>query len=207
MVTDNRIPVVLSPEDIHDELLAPAERQQMADKYRSLFHELDTLGLDDAAYGLRRSELLQCRYRETLALTRPRLVGVDVYGRRILPPDEYLAQLGRLIGREQVDFKRTLSAPVTFRRGGQPHVVQVDHNLVPFLQRLSDAGYGTGQSDSGTLSDHPNYRYVQDSPQGLYVTGECIYFNKQGSSAYLTFWKPEASVVRDIGDVVCSQPL
>lgn len=205
MHTDYRKPVVLHPEDIHDSLLTPAERQQISLKYDALLAERDGLPLGDAEYGLRLTELVQRKYREILSLTRPRLVGFDVYGRRILPPSEYLAQLARKIGREQIDFKRTLSAPVTFTRQGQPHVVQVDYNLAPFLQRLADAGYGTGQSDSGTLSDHPNYRYIQDSPEGLYVTGECICFNKQGSGAYLTFWKPEASMVRDMGDVVCSQ--
>ena len=205
MVTDNRKPVVLRPEDIHDALLTYPERQQIVHKYDALQKELDGADLDDVSYLQCLIELVQRKYREILSLTRQRLCHLDVHGHRILPPDEYLAKLAQLDGRQSVEFNRTLTAPVTFIRQGQPHVVQVDHNLAPFLQRLAVAGYGTGQSDSGTLSDHPNYRYVDDSRRGLYIKGECICFNKQGSSAYLTFWKPDADVVSGIGDVVCSQ--
>lgn len=197
--------VILKPSDLHSELLSPYESRQIQKAFDDKVFALYEKKLDDDTEQTYLFEYIQQKCRDILALTRPRIDTKDVLGRPILSTEEYKQRIAAMTGSEAVRFRSTISAPVTFKRNGEPHVVNVDYNLAPFLQRLADSGYGTGQSDSGTLSDHPNYRYVSDSKQGLYAEGECIYFNKQGSGAYLTFWKPEATVVKGMGDVVCTQ--
>lgn len=200
-----RRPVYLSPNQLHVELLTRLENQKIQQEFDKHIIAVWDAKLPENEEHKQLEEILQQKYRKILSITRPRINQTDVHGYPILSPSEYLGKLGTMDERNAVAFKSTITAPVTFTRHGQPHVVNVDYNLAPFLQRLTDSGYGTGQSDSGTLSDHPNYRYVSDSKQGLYSEGECIYFNKQGSGAYLTFWKPEATVVKGMGDVVCTQ--
>ena len=200
-----RKPVYLSPNQLHVELLTRLEDRKIQQEFDKHIIAVWDAKLPELEEHKQLEEILQAKYRKILSITRPRMNQTDVYGHPILSPSEYLEKLGTMDERNAVAFKNTITAPVTFTRHGQPHVVNVDYNLAPFLQRLADSGYGTGQSDSGTLTDHPNYRYVQDCKQGLYTKGECIYFNKQGSGAYLTFWKPEAEAVKEAGDVICTQ--
>ena len=155
--------VILRPKDIHSELLDHIERAQIQYKFDKEVMAMMDKDMADDEYKDVMGELLQKKWRDILAITRPRFDKHDVLGRPILSTEEYKDRIAGMTEDEVMQFKKTITAPVTFRRNGEPHVVQVDHNLAPFLQRMADAGYGTGQSDSGTLSDHPNYRYVSDS--------------------------------------------
>lgn len=108
----------------------------------------------------------------------------DVTGQRILTAEEWniLPEIERKLR------SQTITALVTDKKGKS---FSVDYNLQKPLQRILNAGFHTGQSDSGTVSDHPGYRYVADSNTGEYLQGDLI---KPGKGSYLTFWKPEAKV-------------
>lgn len=105
----------------------------------------------------------------------------DVRGERIPTTEEW----NRLPEEERKLRSQTITAQVS-NQDGQAY--SIDYNLQEPLQRILNAGFRTGQSDSGTVSDHPGYRYVEDSKMGSYRAGDLI---KPGGS-YLTFWKPEA---------------
>ena len=105
----------------------------------------------------------------------------DVRGERIPTTEEW----NRLSEEERKLRSQTITAQVS-NQDGQAY--SIDYNLQEPLQRILNAGFRTGQSDSGTVSDHPGYRYVEDSKRGSYRAGDLI---KPGGS-YLTFWKPEA---------------
>lgn len=126
---------------------------------------------------------------------QPEMPVADVKGEKILSADEW----NRLSDENQEKLKSTLTAKVTDVNG---KTFSVDHNLAKPLQKIIDAGYKTGQSDSGTVSDHPNYRYVEDDKNGNYKKGDVI---EAGGGAYLTFWKPEANVVEKAGSEINTQ--
>lgn len=171
-------------------------------EYRQVSKRLSELS--DKARQFQENNAEQTR-RDILAVTRERMDTKDVKGNPILSPQAYLEMTGNphLSKKEQDELRNrltTITADVHITgTDGKAKAVKVDYNLAPYLQRIVDSGYSTGQSDSGTLSDHPYYRYVEDDKKGRYVKGECICLNKQGSSAYLTFWKPEAEWVARSG--------
>lgn len=118
----------------------------------------------------------------------------DVNGERIRPAASWnalvdWAETDKLMKENVELLKRTITAPVTNKDG---KTFQVDFNLAAPLQRIIDAGFHTGQSDSGTVADHPNQRYVEDSDSGLFRKGDPL---PPGCTAYLTFWLPEAQGV------------
>lgn len=120
---------------------------------------------------------------------------IDVNGNRILTPDEWNA----LTDEEREPLENTITKVVTNKDG---KTFNVDHNLAEPLQRILNAGYQTGQSDSGTISDHPGYRYVEDDVNGKYKKGDPI---ESGSGAYLTFWLPSARKIVELGGKINSQ--
>lgn len=171
-------------------------------EYRQVMKRLSELS--DKAHQFHENNAEQTR-RDILAVTRERMDTKDVKGNPILSPQAYLEMIENpnLSKKELNDLKirlTTITADVYITgTDGKVKPVKIDYNLAPYLQRIIDCGYSTGQSDSGTLSDHPYYRYVEDDKKGKYVKGECICLNKQGSSAYLTFWKPESQWVAKSG--------
>lgn len=117
----------------------------------------------------------------------------DVNGNRILTADEWNA----LSDEQKKPLEDTITKSVTDLDG---NTFNIDYNLAGPLQRIINAGYATGQSDSGTTTDHPGYRYVQDDKQGKYKKGDLI-----RGGAYLTFWRPEANLIQEAGRRVNTQ--
>lgn len=118
---------------------------------------------------------------------------LDVNGYPILSADEW----NSLSEEEQKPLKNTITKSVTDLDGNN---FSVDYNLADPLQRIINAGYATGQSDSGTTTDHPGYRYIKDDKQGKYKQGDLI----RGGS-YLTFWRPEAVLIQETGRRINTQ--
>lgn len=196
-------PFYLSFEDVDFYKLEDSERLKLCDEFnarRAAFKEEQGSALNQEELDLFDIENTQQMLREALSIVRPREVEKDFYGLYILSPEEYLDAIQNLEPNSKHRFDSTISAPITLERNGKPHQVQVDMGIANYLQRMANAGFATGQSDSGMLRDHPNYRYVSDDEHGRFVKGECINYGKQGSGAYLTFWKPEADLVKQIGD-------
>lgn len=136
-------------------------------------------------------------YREKMSMTRPQMNTVDKLGRPILTPDEYIRRREACATQKERDtLNQTIVSTVTLGSKQDARKVAIDASLAGYIESLNAGGYVTGQSCSGILADHPNERYVQDAEDGRYLDGECIMFNKQGSSAYITFWKPEAHGVQ-----------
>jgi hypothetical protein len=123
------------------------------------------------------------------------MVVVDVEGKKILSPDEW----NELPKEAQDKIKSTLTKEVTDQKG---NTFKVDYNLAEPLQKIINLGYPTAQSDSGTISDHPNYRYVRDDVNGRFKKGGHI---KSGLGAYLSFWKPEAKGIAEAGRGINTQ--
>jgi uncharacterized protein (DUF1330 family) len=121
--------------------------------------------------------------------------GIDVSGNIILSSDEW----NSLSKNKQDQLKNTITKKVTDLNG---NTFDVDFNIAPIIQKLNDLGFSTGQSDSGTLSDHPNYRYVADDKNGKYKKGDVI---SGGSSAYLSVWKPDAVSIQKMGRKINTQ--
>ena len=150
-----------------------------------------------------REDINQLRFREILSITNERITTRDADGNLILSPEQYLAALDACqYVEEKIKLKSSLTSPINIPCKDGTKEIQVDRGLAPFLQKMVDAGYSTGVSCSGLLADHPNYRYVQDDKLGRFVNGECICNNKQGSIAYLTFWKPDAKNVQEFGEKI-----
>jgi hypothetical protein len=118
----------------------------------------------------------------------------DVKGNKILTADEW----NSLSKEEQEEFGDTITKSITDLEG---NTFKVDYNIADPLQKIINAGFATGQSDSGTLSDHPGYRYVEDDKLGRYKKGEPI----NNTGAYLTFWKPEATKIAETGRKINTQ--
>lgn len=111
----------------------------------------------------------------------------DVLGNHIYSAIEW----NNLPEEKKDKLKTTITRSVTNAQGKK---FNVDYCLAPFLQRIIDMGYKTVQSDSGMVTDHPNYRNV--------YTGELLYPVSGGSGAYISFWKSTAAMVRDAGHAV-----
>lgn len=147
------------------------------------------------------NEIRQRNLREILEITNERIGKKDVTGKAIMSSSEYLEKVKNISVEEKEELNSTITAPINIKQlDGTYKKVEVDYNLAPFLQRIIDAGYSTGQSDSGTLSDHPNYRFVEGE-----LIGEPVYYNKRGCSAYLTFWKPESKNIEQFTKVKVNQ--
>lgn len=118
----------------------------------------------------------------------------DVNGNKILTAEEW----NSLSKEQQEKHENTINKPVTDLEG---NTFNVDYNIAEPLQKIINAGFATGQSDSGTLSDHPGYRYVEDDKLGRYKKGEPV----NNTGAYLTFWKPEATKIAEAGRKINTQ--
>lgn len=114
----------------------------------------------------------------------------DVKGDLILTREEWNA----LSDTSREIKKDSITTEVTDQNGKS---FPVDYNLAIPLQQMINAGYHTGQSCSGTTSDHPGHRYVADSKLGLFKKGDII---PAGNGTYLTFWKPEAQWKGGVND-------
>lgn len=114
----------------------------------------------------------------------------DILGNDILTAEQW----NKLSEEEQKKIDHTITGPVTNLQG---KTFNVDKGLVPFLQRILNLGLNSGQSDSGMFADHPNYRHVK--------TGEMYHPSMGGTSAYITFWKPEATQIKATGRNVNTQ--
>lgn len=190
--------VILTAADIHQDKLTLHERDYFNLKYQT---KIDALKEMSESFPVKKAyccenikNLRQQMFREILEVTRPRINKKDVAGNRILSPEEYLQKLAEIQTPEEKDeLTRTYTAPVVIDPMGENKIISIDASLAETIQTLVNHGYRTGQSCSGMLMDHPNYRYVQDDKHGRFVNGECIHFNKQGAGAYLTFWKPECT--------------
>ena len=190
--------VILTAKDVHSDKLTAHERNYFSLKYQTnidALKEMREIYPEKKRYCNDNIKFLQQEmYREMLEMTRPRINRKDVKGNPILTPDMYLKKLAEVkTPEEKEELDRTHVSKVVIDPLGESRVIMVDASLAETIQTLVDHGYRTGQSCSGILADHPNYRYVQDDKHGRFVNGECIHFNKQGSGAYLTFWKPEAA--------------
>lgn len=141
------------------------------------------------------NQFTQEHLRECLAIANPRINRTDVNGEIILSPENFLEKYKALSSDERFVFTSSIQATITAKKRDDDATTQinVDKNIAPFLQKILDAGYATGQSCSGTVTDHPNYRFVS-GPN----IGECIHHNKRGCNAYLTFWKPEAEMLSEM---------
>lgn len=136
-------------------------------------------------------EFRQVMLRNILAVTNPRISRTDAMGKPYLTPEDFIERKKNIENvEEKYLFEAAYTSKVTGTQGSRVWTFNADKGIAPFLQQLNDAGYVTGQSCSGLLEDHPNYRYVQDDKRGRFVNGECIHFNKQGCGTYLTFYKP-----------------
>ena len=122
-------------------------------------------------------------------------IELDVLGNNILTREEW----NNLSKEEQNKLKGTINKSVTDMNG---NAFSVDFNLAPIIQKLNDLGFSTGQSDSGTYSDHPNERYVGNDKNGKFKIGDII---KGGGNAYLSVWKPEATKIVEAGRKVNTQ--
>jgi hypothetical protein len=111
----------------------------------------------------------------------------DVLGNDILSAEEW-----NKLPQEEKENQGTITRPVTGKNG---NTFNVDYGIAPYLQRIIDLGLSTGQSDSGMKSDHPRHRYVEGEKEGEIIDG----------GTYLTFWKPEATVVKETGRTINSQ--
>lgn len=178
--------VVLTAADVHQDKLTSDERNYFKLKYQTKIDALKEMG---ETFPVKKEycsdnikHLQQQMYREMLELTRPRINRNDVRGNRILSPEEYLKKLQEAkTPQEKEELKKTHTAPVMMKQDDDVKVISIDASLTTTIQVLNEHGYKTGQSCSGLLADHPNYRYVEDDKHGRFVNGECIHFNKQGS--------------------------
>ena len=132
-----------------------------------------------------------------LSLARPRMDEKDSLGRPLLTADEFVA-------RGLVQAKGAVKYPIEDRAllstlSEGIHYRDVDHGIAPMVTRMTQAGYHSAASCSGLLADHPNYRYVTDSEEGRYRQGEPICYNKQGSQAYIAFYKEPKNNGWDLG--------
>ena len=133
--------------------------------------------------------LNQIMFRNMLDITNERMTRVDAGGQTILTPQKYLEMIEGMDAEEKRLFEEPFTTWIETNGSDMGKIFPVDKGIADFVKQINDIGYRTGQSCSGLLVDHPNYRYVQDSDVGLYVKGECINYNKQGSGTYLTFYK------------------
>ena len=200
--------VRLSRNDLYTAFLATEESTALKQSMQDFLHQLDVkvlspLEKEGNALHVKNADYLkdmatQVYYRNVLAITGERFIRVDARGDRIMSPAEYLEKLAECKDeKEKKKLNESIVRPVKLKTIMGWREIQADYHLAPLLQRISSAGFISGQSCSGLLSDHPNYRYVSDDKWGRYVKGECINYNKQGSSAYITFWKPEAAMKGD----------
>lgn len=130
--------------------------------------------------------------RKTLAITWKRQTGVDVLGKPLLTPEEWL---------EQYDNATTLQR----NRMELPYVEKVrpvgrtpfyaDKLIAGNIQEILDWGFATCDSCSGMLADHPDRRYYKDSPDNgeTYKEGQPRHLSLYGSYAYVCFPKPESN--------------
>ena len=139
-------------------------------------------------------EASQVYLRNMLSFTNERIIRYDSAGERILSRQQYLDKLASCSPEEQDKLKANITQPVSLSLNGVQKTVEIDRSIAPLVAEMSSMGYVTAQCCSGTLADHPNYRYVQNDEQGRFFECECIYFNKQGSGAYISFWKPETGM-------------
>lgn len=133
--------------------------------------------------------LNQVMFRNMLDITNERMTRVDADGHPILTPQKYLEKIEQMDAEKKRIFEEPFTTCIETNGSDMAKIFHVDTGIADFVKQINDIGYRTGQSCSGLLADHPNYRYVQDSDTGLYVKGECINYNKQGSGTYLTFYK------------------
>lgn len=139
---------------------------------------------------------------ELLTEARPRMDLFDHNCNLILSADEY--------NRRKEDAERngtrmnteslTMNVRVRTADGSGKKEIPVDAGIYHHIQNMDDMGYVTAVCCSGMLADHPNERYVQNSETGLYVKGEPICWNKQGSVAYIGFYKQDDKFPELIGN-------
>lgn len=204
--------VRLSRDVLYTAFLTTEESTSLRKSMQDFLHQLDEKVLsplvnEGKAQHIKNADYLkdmatQVYYRNILAITGERLICYDARGNKVMSPAEYLEKLSACKDeKEKQKLNEAIVRPVKLKTIMGWREIQADYHLAPLLQRISVAGYISGQSCSGLLSDHPNYRYVSDDKYGRYVKGECINYNKQGSSAYITFWKPEAAMQGDADHV------
>lgn len=175
--------------------MTPAIKQQVAE-YERLYHANPLIKkclrhfsrLLNIQESMLRA-LNQIMLRNMLALTNERVPLVDSANRPILTTEKYLEVTKDMDAEKKRHFNEPLTTWIETNGSDKAHFFPVDRGIANFVKQINDIGYRTGQSCSGLLADHPNYRYVEDSKRGLYARGECINFNKQGNGTYLTFYK------------------
>jgi len=204
-VDDSKNQVTLTRNDLYSSYLNDDESKALKEPFEDFLKRLEDkvltplAGEDTATLEKARTYFngiaTQIYYRNMLAKTGERVVWGDSRGERILSPAEYLDKVAACKdNKEKAELTDSITRPVLLKTIVGEKEIQADFHLAHYLQRINAAGYITGQSCSGLLSDHPNYRYVEDDELGRYIKGECINLNKQGSSAYITFWQPEAGI-------------
>lgn len=130
---------------------------------------------------------------ELLTEARPRMDLFDNNCQLILTPDDYNS-LKSAMQNEGVELRTgSVTANIQIRtgNGNARKTVPVDAGISHHIQNMNDMGYATAVCCSGMLADHPFDRYVEDSESGLYAKGEPICWNKQGSVAYIAFYKQD----------------
>ena len=130
---------------------------------------------------------------ELLTEARPRMDLFDNNCQLILTPDDYNS-LKSAMQNEGVELRTgSVTANIQIRtgNGNVRKTVPVDAGISHHIQNMNDMGYATAVCCSGMLADHPFDRYVEDSESGLYAKGEPICWNKQGSVAYIAFYKQD----------------
>jgi len=100
----------------------------------------------------------------------------DVLGKTILTAEEW----NKLAPEEQEKRSNAIDVEI---KDSEKNTIKVDYNIAPFLKRIFNLGIVTDQSDSGTISDHPGYRYIKGKEKGEII---------KTSRGYITFLKPEA---------------
>ena len=187
-------PVYINQKDI-DMSVIPAEIAQKikndADERMYVYLKYNPSGTDDY-YKFKHNNERQY-LNELLTVARPRMDLFDHNCQLILTAEDYnrLEEDMAEQGREFRDESLTMNIRILSKDGSARQEIPVDAGIYHHIQNMHDMGYATAVCCSGMLADHPNYRYVEDSEHGLYVKGEPICWNKQGSVAYIGFYKQD----------------
>ena len=130
--------------------------------------------------------------RRMLAVSWNRQTTHDVLNKPLLSNDEWIKEYDQATTltrhRMELPYVDTVR-PV----GKEPFLA--DKLIVNNLQTILDFGFATSESCSGMLADHPDRRYIKDSPDNgeTYKAGQPIHQTLYGCNAYISFPKPESN--------------
>lgn len=196
-------PVYLNANDIDMSVIPPEIYQQIKnDADERLYTALKICKEGTEEYHNFKHQNERRFLNELLTVARPRMDLFDHNCNLILSADEYnrRKELAEAEGIKLQNESLTVNVRVRTADGTGKKDIPVDAGIYHHIQNMSDMGYITAVCCSAMLADHPDERYVEDSETGLYVKGEPICWNKQGSVAYIGFYKQDDNNPERLGN-------